>query len=613
MPRLITMFITHTDERIARSVMSMAGQTRRPDAVVVACDGDPAGLRDEIDRAARFIDRPVLLVTRPHTGQARPAQTRNNAVRGFRDRFGLRPDDRLVFFDGDCIAPANVLALHEDALRRRPLSLGWRIELRADQAARLTDGDAGRTYAELADPAQRAEIARTARTYARRQLQRRLGLTKPHKPQVLGANFAVVASMYLSVNGLDETYTGWGMEDDDFGRRVYRAGGRAALRVRDCVVLHQYHPTRSRDAWKDNEQAHRLDLPFVLACEHGLENPLPQPEVSVEAVGAGSMEPSPSPNPDAPFFVVGTGRCGSTLLQAMLMSHPDLRMPPETQYFEHLDPAALGFADPLPDEQVNGYLHRALTDRARFFLDARPGTADAYGDAVRTTLRSARDQFLWICARLTAAQSGDQLGEKTPQHWQSIGRITALFPQARFVHLVRDPRDVVAGLLEMDWWENNSARKTAKHWRNAIRAAVDHRLRDPDRHLTVRYEDLVERPEPVLRDICGFLGVSFHPAMLSHRASARRSFAPGEIEYKGLATEPIDRSRTGRYRTRLSASQIRVIEATVGVERMRELGYSPDDQVARPVWSAFEPILVRAAESLRGATPAASTARGGPS
>lgn len=284
MPRLIVVFITHTHERIARSVISMGAQSRRPDAIVVSCDGDTEAIRAEVARAAGFIGRPVLLVTRADTGEARPAQTRNNAVRAFRDRCGLRDDDRLVFFDGDCVSPGGVLAIHEQALRRRELSIGWRIELSPAQTARLADGGAYAAFRDVADDPQRAEIRAVARTYRRRDLQRRLGLTKPHKPQVLGANFGVTASVFKAVNGLDETFTGWGMEDDDFGRRVYASGGRPALRLHDCVVLHQHHPTRSKGAWKDNKQAHRLDMAFSAACEHGLDNPWPQPSPVVSEI-----------------------------------------------------------------------------------------------------------------------------------------------------------------------------------------------------------------------------------------------------------------------------------------------------------------------------------------
>ena len=299
-----------------------------------------------------------------------------------------------------------------------------------------------------------------------------------------------------------------------------------------------------------------------------------------------------------PFFVVGTGRCGSTLLQAMLMSHPGVRMPPETQFFEHLDPGALGFGDVVRDGDEERYLCKALTERSRFFLNAVEGTADAYERAVHGGLRCAREQFLWVCDRLTAGQEGVWLGEKTPQHWKSIDRIVGLFPDARFVHLVRDPRDVVAGLLEMEWWPNKSCRRTAKHWRKAIDTALQGVRHDATRHMVVRYEDLVDRSETVLRSVGQFVGFGYDAAMLDHRASAGRAFHEGEAGYKARIHMAIDHSRIGRYRAKLSASEVRVVEATVGLDRMEQMGYGLDGEVNRPVWSPIEPVMTRAAESV---------------
>lgn len=307
MTRTIAVLITHTHERIARSVMAMACQTLPPDAIVVSCDAAGEAIDREVERAARRIQRPVTLVTRAATAQARPAQTRNNAVRAVMRTTGLRDDDRLVFLDGDCIAPPSLLATHAQALALTHLSLGWRIELSEAQTAALTDDDAvaGRVL-NLADKSQIELIERAARAHRRRMVMRMLSMTKPHKPQVLGANFGVRAWVYRAVNGMDETYTGWGMEDDDFGRRVYALGGLAALRLRECPVLHQHHPTRSRGAWMQNEQAPRIGLPFSTVCRHGLLTPLDQPEPRITTIGPSAL-PIVEPKPDGSVRTVRAG------------------------------------------------------------------------------------------------------------------------------------------------------------------------------------------------------------------------------------------------------------------------------------------------------------------
>ncbi|MFW5653862.1 MAG: galactosyltransferase-related protein, partial [Planctomycetota bacterium] len=162
--------------------------------------------------------------------------------------------------------------------------LGCRPE--QDPSAASRNGSSGPSTGrpltdDLLSDSDRAELARLdqrARTHAR---LRRLGLTKMHKPKIIGAHFAVSLRGWVRVNGFDEHYTRYGMNDDEFGRRVHRSGASCGIAIERIPALHLYHPTREAARWRENpgfeRWRHRRQHPIF--CEAGLFTPLPQNEV----------------------------------------------------------------------------------------------------------------------------------------------------------------------------------------------------------------------------------------------------------------------------------------------------------------------------------------------
>lgn len=277
--------------------------------------------------------------------------------------------------------------------------------------------------------------------------------------------------------------------------------------------------------------------------------------------------------PVAPFFIVGTGRCGSTLLQAMLISHPHIAIPPETHFFAELDPA-VAFADPLPPAADEAYLEACA--RARHFAELGL-SRDGLARALAAGRRDARSLFVWVLEQLLGEQTvrHARVGEKTPRHEQAVPRIAQLFPDARFVHIHRDPRDVVASILEMEWRSSDSVAALARECRRTYRRQARFaRELGPERHLTVRYEDLVAEPEAVLERVCAFLGESFEPAMLRYPERPEAGFVASEAAWKAATRAPLDPSRIGRYRSALGARDIRRIEGVLR-EELPALGYAP--------------------------------------
>ncbi|MEM1183607.1 MAG: sulfotransferase [Planctomycetota bacterium] len=289
------------------------------------------------------------------------------------------------------------------------------------------------------------------------------------------------------------------------------------------------------------------------------------------------------------LFIYGTGRCGTTLLQRMLDAHPRIRVvPPETRFFLDLAPRAKGLSDPVAPGDLQSY--DEIIAANRFLADA--GLADEYRAFVHESPRSTRELYEWLVRETTSESEADWLGEKTPQHWRKVDAIAECYPKARFIHIYRDPRDVVASLLRQTFWTEHttSVYRTAKLWPSVM--ATAERLTEtlgPRRAIEIRYETLADEPGATLETLCAFLDAEFDEAMLRYNQTTNHGFPEAEMAGKAGALQPLQNTRHGRYAKFLRPDQIRLVEMIAG-ERLRQRGYETDPNAAKARHSMSLPL-----------------------
>ncbi len=290
------------------------------------------------------------------------------------------------------------------------------------------------------------------------------------------------------------------------------------------------------------------------------------------------------------FFIIGTGRCGTTLLQSMLSEHSQILVPLEVGFFTNWEPA-IHFSDPLLENEVDEYLRYCIQ---YWWWPALSIDSEAFCEVVRGGVRSARSIFLWLLEQLSAGSGKVKIGEKTIGNWHKVGRILGLFPQAKFIHIYRDPRDVVVSLQEQVWWKTKSTISTAMYCRQVLRElkTLEQQI-DKKQFLRVQYELLVRKPEQELSRICVFLGSKFESRMLHFDQRSQRGYVDAEAEWKDLTLKPLTLERIGRYREQLKPREIWTIEQLLG-ELLIEYGYEPEQEVdPRPDW-----LLIKVIEQL---------------
>ncbi|MGH3377038.1 MAG: sulfotransferase family protein [Actinoallomurus sp.] len=277
--------------------------------------------------------------------------------------------------------------------------------------------------------------------------------------------------------------------------------------------------------------------------------------------------------PERPIFVVGCPRSGTTLLQLMLHAHPRIAIPPETRFLMAAYDARCEFGD-LTDEVNRLALARWIVDRKK----TRFGDLGVDGQQVieqivagPPTLGSA----LGIVLRAYATRFGKpRWGDKRPGYFQRVPALMRLFPDAQVVQLIRDGRDCVASLKEMDWYKQDSFHALST-WVESIelgeRAA---RTLGPGSYHRMYYEKLIKDPATELKALCAFLGEDFDSAMCEPGQVAAVA-VPGRKVWHLRTHDEVTTKRAGTWRTRLTEQEIALCESVAG-DQLRAHGYEVD-------------------------------------
>jgi hypothetical protein len=299
------------------------------------------------------------------------------------------------------------------------------------------------------------------------------------------------------------------------------------------------------------------------------------------------------PSRERPIFVVGYQRSGTTLLQSLLGAHPRIAAPPETHFILRV----AYFDDLFGDLSDDGNLRRALREA----INAPLGILDECGFDEETLFEKARHgerTYAGLFSTLMddyAERNGKvRWSDKTPS--QRPDDIFSLFPDALIVHIMRDPRDVVASSLAAPW-DKRSAVTIARDLAAFTLESIERGRRAGSAHyLQLRHEDLTRDPEATLRLVCAFVGEDYDPVMLD--PSRRGAAVMRGANWQEGARQEI-RPAVSNWREKLGyADRVRVQAYTR--ELLGPFGYPPPSAAVR----ALTP-LARAETTLRYAIPRA--------
>jgi len=297
--------------------------------------------------------------------------------------------------------------------------------------------------------------------------------------------------------------------------------------------------------------------------------------------------PSPAEFGGRYAWMLGTGRCGSTLVHEIVARHPDVgfisNLEDNADWLRWTGRFNRRLFDAVPNRWTEKGRLRFAPSEAYHLLDRRvsPALATPFRDL------TAADATPWLAGRMRAlfGEKAAVAGRPVFLHkftgWPRAGFLEATFPGSRYVHVVRDGRAVVNSWLQMDWWLGHrgpwdwpwgplpaayeaeweaSGRSfavlAALAWKILLDAFDDARAKVPDGGwLDVRYEDVLADPRGRFAEILAFLDLPWTPRF--ERALARYQFRS---------------EAAGAYRRHLDTETLGQVEACL-VDRLTHHGY----------------------------------------
>jgi hypothetical protein len=295
---------------------------------------------------------------------------------------------------------------------------------------------------------------------------------------------------------------------------------------------------------------------------------------------------------NTPFFIIGAGRSGTTLLRLILAGHSRLHIPPETWFIRPMV-KELPLTEPLDAAQVERSVD--LIVQGYRWPDMGMSADELRRKAVTLECPTLVEIIGIVYQHHLTVAGKQRFGDKTPVYIEIIPQIATLYPGAKFIHLIRDGRDVAISNIDLGW--HRYYERANFDWTRAMAKRREY-LQSPYAKfiLDIRYENLITELEATIREVCRFLGEDFELTMLDFQH--RTTLVPArERHIHDKLSQPISRDAIEVWRRKLNMAECFAVEACLHND-LRQLGYE-----LQYTGAAWRPLLQAAGNLLCTAAP----------
>lgn len=268
-----------------------------------------------------------------------------------------------------------------------------------------------------------------------------------------------------------------------------------------------------------------------------------------------------------PFFVVGSQRSGTTMLRLMLNQHSRFNVPFETAFIPDFHQRIGEFGDLANRDNIE-----RLLDEIANTPFAVKGNLVPDRDAVLRRNPNSYKTLLEAIFGVLAEQRGKvRWGDKTPSYIEHMDVLWSVFPNCKFIHLIRDGRDVALSLRGISWGSQDMT-KLARDWRWKVMLGRKMGAMIPQHYLEVHYETLVSQPVETLRRICDFLGEPFEFGMLRYHESGAAEMPAASMQWHTSSVSAPDPRKVQSWRQKMTSTD-RIVYEEIAGDALQMFGY----------------------------------------
>jgi hypothetical protein len=266
-----------------------------------------------------------------------------------------------------------------------------------------------------------------------------------------------------------------------------------------------------------------------------------------------------------PIFIVGAPRSGTTLLQRMIRSHPNICSPTgESHFIIPLYKKRNQYTNLHTPQGIKNILEEMRRISREFVEEDLHGltfdTDILSHEFYQAGITEIKDIITALFEKNMRGEGKSRWAEKTPYYILHMKTILEIYPDAQFIHIIRDGRDVFLSMMERKHdLKIYNIHQAAYLWKKYVDTGQETGKNLPkDTYFELRYEDLIENPHDKLEELCNFLNEPFSQSMVDFQKSKDpNSKTP-------LLKKPIQKSNYGKWKLKMKFWQIYLFESIAG-------------------------------------------------